>query len=161
MKTTNQIGYLLQHVSFSLARQSDQVLQEQLGIGLSQFKIMMVLQWNANIQQRQIADALGQTEASISRQIKLMHDQGLLQTTISPHNRREHITTLTPKGLRMTQEALKVLHRYHAPTFEALSDKQQDQLMALLKLLHNEICKGDRPGRCYQTYLDALEKGKS
>jgi DNA-binding MarR family transcriptional regulator len=158
MKPTNHIGYLLQHISFSLARQSDQILQEQLGFGLSQFKIMMVLQWNPSVQQRHIADSLGQTEASISRQIKLMHEQGLLQTTISPQNRREHITTLTAKGVRMTDEALKVLARYHAPTFAALSEKQQNQLIEILKLLHGGVCKGDKPGRCYQNYLDALER---
>lgn len=161
MKPTNNLGYLLQHTAFSLARQSDQVLQEQLGVGLSQFKLMMVLRWNPSVQQRQIADALGQTEASISRQIKIMHEQGLLQTTISPQNRREHITTLTAKGVRMTQEALKVLNRYHAPTFAVLSEKQQKQFIETLKLLHGEICKGDRPGRCYLHYLDALEKDKS
>lgn len=158
MKPTNNIGYLLQHTSFSLARQSDQVLQEQLGLGLSQFKIMMVLRRNPNIQQRQIADALGQTEASISRQIKLMHDQNLLQTTISPKNRREHITTLTAKGLRMTQEALKVLNRYQAPTFAVLSERQQKQFAEILSLLHEEVCKGERPGRCYLNYVDTPEK---
>lgn len=158
MKPTNNIGYLLQHTASSLARQSDQVLQEQLGIGLSQFKIMMVLRWNPNIQQRQIADSLGQTEASISRQIKLMHEQVLLQTTISPQNRREHITTLTAKGVRMTQEALKVLNRYQAPAFAALTERQQKQFIDILRLLHGEVCKGERPGRCYLNYMDALEK---
>lgn len=158
MKPTNHLGYLLQHTSSSLSRRSDQVLQEQLGIGVSQFKIMMVLKWNPNVQQRQIADALGQTEASISRQIKLMHNENLLQTTISPHNRREHITTLTAKGVRMTQEALNVLHRDNAPIFKVLSEKQQKQFMEILRLLHGEICKGERPGRCYLNYLDALEK---
>ncbi len=158
MKPIHQIGYLLQHVAFSLARQSDQVLQEQLGFGLSQYKIMMVLQWNPNVQQRHIADSLGQTEASISRQIKLMHEQGLLQTTISPQNRREHITTLTAKGLRMTEEARNVLARYHAPTFEALGEKQVAQLVEMLTTLHRETCKGDRPGRCYQSYLDVIER---
>lgn len=154
MNPSRHIGYLLQHLAASLARQSDQVLQEQLGIGFSQFKILMALQWNPSVQQRHIAETLGQTEASISRQIKLMHDRQLLQTTISPRNRREHITTLTAKGLRLTEEALKVLNRYHAPMFAQLSDKQQNQLIEILTLMHREVCKGDKPGRCFQSYLD-------
>jgi len=157
MKLSNNIGYLLQHISSSLGRQSDQVLQEQLGIGYSQFKILMVLQWNPSVQQRHIAESLGQTEASISRQIKLLHDRSLLQTTISPHNRREHITTLTAKGVRLSQEALNVLNRYHAPMFAELTDKQQKQLVEILTAMHQEVCRGDKPGRCYQNYLDALE----
>lgn len=158
MQPTKHTGYLFQHVAASLARQSDQILQEQLGIGFSQYKLMMVLQWNSGIQQRQIADSLGQTEASISRQIKLMHEDGLLQTVISPSNRREHLTTLTPKGLRMTREAQKLFGKVHSPVFAALNEKQQKQLTDTLKLMHGEVCKGSRPGRCYQDYLDAIEK---
>ncbi len=148
MGPTNNIGYLLQHLSGVLAKQSDQALQEQLGIGFSQFKILMVLHNNPSVQQRHIAEALGQTEASISRQIKLLHDQGMLTTRISERNRREHITVPTAKGERMTDEALQVLNSYHAPMFAKLSDKQQQQLLEVLSLMHQEVCRPDRPGAC-------------
>lgn len=154
MKPTNNIGYLLQHTASTLARQSDQVLQERLGIGFSQFKILMTLQWNPSVQQKHIAESLGQTEASISRQIKLMHEAGLLQSTVSPRNKREHITTLTHKGQRLADEALSVLNGYHAPMWEAIGEKGQRQLTELLRSMHQEACKGDKPGRCYQSYLD-------
>src|SRR5690606_2794551 len=127
----NNIGYLLNHLAFVLGRQSDQTLQEQLGIGFSQFKIMMVLGWNPSIQQRQIADKLGQTEASISRQIKLLKDQGILNSHVNPENRRVHITRLTPKGERLSEQAMRILNSYHAPTFAKLSDRQQQTLLEI------------------------------
>lgn len=142
MGPTNNIGYLLQHLSSVLAKQSDQVLQERLGIGFSQFKLLMVLQYNPSIQQKQIADRLGQTEASISRQIKLMHQKGLLQTLINPKNRREHITTPTNKGLRLADEAINVLNNYHAPMFAKLSDKQSNVLLECLNSMHDFACNG-------------------
>src|SRR5688572_23190405 len=123
IKADNNVGYLLQHLAFTMSRQNDQILQEQLGIGFSQFKILTVLQHNPSTQQRDIAEALGQTEASISRQIRLMHERGLLQTRISPQNRRKHLTTLTSKGEQLTEEAMRVLNKYHAPMFDQLSDK--------------------------------------
>jgi DNA-binding MarR family transcriptional regulator len=153
MNIDNNAGYMLHHLAFVLGRQSDQVLQERLGIGMSQLKIMMVLQWNASIQQKHIADKLGQTEASISRQIKLLLDQGLLGTTVNPQNRREHITTLTAKGLRFTEEALQVLNSYHAPTYEALDAKESQKLIELLQKLHIRACGGDRPGACHLTNM--------
>src|SRR5688500_16986137 len=121
MNLRDNIGYLLQHTAMSMARQSDQMLQDHLGIGFSQFKILMVLQWNPVALQRHIAENLGQTEASISRQIKLMHDEGLLQTTINPQNRREHRTTLTAKGERLADDAKVVLNHYYAPVLATLS----------------------------------------
>lgn len=148
MRPTNNIGYLLQHLSSALARQSDQVLQERLGIGFSQFKILMVLQRNPYVQQRQIAESLGQTEASISRQIKLLLDQGLLTSRRSEQNRREHITVLTDKGERLTSEALSALNSYHAPMFAKLGEKQQEQLVESLALMHQEVCRADKPGAC-------------
>ena len=143
MRPNNNIGYLLNHLAFVLSRHSDQVLQEQLGLGFSQFKIMMVLRWNPSLQQRQIADKLGQTEASISRQIKLLHDKALLTTHISPKNKREHITTLTTKGEKLTEQAMLVLNNYHAPTFDSLSEKQQQQLAEILTIMHDRVCAGE------------------
>ena len=55
MGPTKNLTYLLHHVSSVMGKQSDQVLQEQLGIGLSQYKILMVLEWNPRVQQRAVA----------------------------------------------------------------------------------------------------------
>lgn len=150
MRSINKIGYLLNHVAFVLGRQSDQVLQERLGIGFSGFKIMMTLQKSPHIQQKQIADCLGQTEASISRQIKLLQEQGLLQSIQRAENKREHITTLTPKGDRYTDEAINILNEYHAPMFEGLNDKQQAALLESLQTLHQASCDPSKVSACHQ-----------
>jgi DNA-binding MarR family transcriptional regulator len=142
MPVTSNIGFLLQHLAFSLGHQNDQVLQEQLGVGYSQFKLMKVLQHMPHIQQKQIADALGQTEASISRQIKLLHQKGLLQTEVKPENRRQHITTLTAKGVRFTDQAVAILNDYHQAMFDQLSEKQQEQLLDILMTMHDYSCQG-------------------
>lgn len=148
MRAINGLGYLLNHIAFVMARQSDQVLQERLGIGFSQFKIMMVLSHKPHIQQKEIADKLGQTEASISRQIKLLTEQGLLQAVRRPENKRERVTTLTPKGERYTDEAVDILNLYHAPVFDRLSEKERAALEQSLQTMHQEVCNDDKPGTC-------------
>ena len=145
---TKNIGYLLQHLSSVLAKQSDQLLLERLGVGFSQFKILMVLEGNPRTRQRQIADRLGQTEASISRQIAIMHDKGLLQTMVNPKNRREHLTTPTSKGLRLLNESLNILNIYHAPMFGSLNEKQREQLLETLEKMHAYACQSGKIGAC-------------
>lgn len=145
-----QTSHLINHLSFVVTRQADQVLQERLGIGYSQYKILMVVHNHPHLQQRSIADALGQTEASISRQIKLLHEQGMLHTQVNPDNRREHITTLTSKGVRLAEEAARILEGLHAPVVQALSEKQQKQLLELLQLMHGQACRPDRFAICQQ-----------
>ena len=140
MHKTHSIGYLLQHTATLLGRQSDQVLQEQLGIGLSQYKILRALEVSPYLKQRDIAASLGQTEASVSRQIKLMLRLDLLRSAPNPENKRERIAILTQKGRRITQASLEILLKYHAPTLSVLDEKQQTQLVHLLELLHGQLC---------------------
>jgi DNA-binding MarR family transcriptional regulator len=148
MRPTNKIGYLLQHVSFVLARQADQALQERLGIGFSQYKILMTLQMNPHVQQKQIAESLGQTEASISRQIKLLHEKGMLTTRINPDNKRVHITTPTTKGLKMTEAARAVFQDVYGPMFDRMSPKTQQQLTEGLESMHDFACQPGKTAAC-------------
>lgn len=130
------MSYLVNHLATVLARQSDQVLLEQLGIGFSQFKILQVLKKQPHIQQKKIAAHLGQTEASISRQIKIMMQDGLLTARVSSQNRREHITTLTPRGERFVDESIRILNKYQQDVFACLGGKQS-QFISHLEQMHN------------------------
>lgn len=148
MGPTNNLIYLVQHLSSVLGKQADQVLQEQLGIGLSQYKILMVLEWNPRVQQRSIADSLGQTEASISRQIKLLQGKGLLVTRQDPQNRRRHITMPTTLGMQITEAASNIIRRNFGPELSGMGDDQIMQLITGLQRLHSIVCKPGKPGAC-------------
>ena len=148
MGPTNNLGYLIQHLAAVMGRQSDQVLQEQLGIGLSQFKILMVLEWNPRVQQKAIADSLGQTEASISRQIKLLKEKKLLATKQDPQNRRRHITVPTTLGMQITEAATSIMRRSFGPEFGSIGDDQLMQLVTGLQKLHRIVCQPGKLGAC-------------
>ncbi len=142
----NDPGYLLHHLSTVLDRQSDELLQERFGIGFSQFKILMALKWHEGVQQKQIAESLGQTEASISRQINLMQKAGLLTSRTTPENRRRHVTKLTAKGNRLADKAFAVLNAYHAPVFSRIPPHKQAAFVEILRDMHQEACQPGRPG---------------
>ena len=148
MGPTNNLSYLLQHLASVVSKQSDQLLQEQLGIGYSQYKILMVLEWNPRVQQRAIAESLGQTEASISRQIKLLQNKGLLVTRPDPANRRKHITAPTTLGMQITEAATAIMRRSFGPEFAQMGDDQLLQLINGLTRLHNIVCRPGKPGAC-------------
>lgn len=143
MENANNIGYLLQHLSFILARHSEQVLQEQLGIGFAQYKILMVLEWNPEVRQRWIANRLSQTEAGVSRQIKILTKLGLISHGVNPHNRRNHSVRLTPKGIRLTDKATEILNRYHQPMFDKIRSKHLQEFNQTLNLMHDYACTMD------------------
>lgn len=131
-----------------MGKQADQVLQEQLGIGLSQFKILMVVEWNPRVQQKTIADSLGQTEASISRQVKILKQKGLLATKPDPNNRRKHITAPTTLGMQITEAATAIMRRNFGPEYASLGEDQLMQLIAGLQNLHRVVCRPGKLGAC-------------
>lgn len=149
MDYKSNLGFLLHHLGFVMDRQSDALLQEHLDMGFSQFKILMALKWHPSVQQRQIAEKLGQTEASVSRQIKLLKDAGLLTAKQNTQNKREHITTLTSKGERVIDKAIAALNAHYTPTFDRMSPEQQATLRELLQVVHHELCDTNRPGACH------------
>ncbi|HWB39378.1 MAG TPA: MarR family winged helix-turn-helix transcriptional regulator [Candidatus Saccharimonadales bacterium] len=148
MGPTNNLHYLLQHVAAVIGKQADQILQEQLGIGLSQYKILLVLEWNPRVQQKAIADSLGQTEASISRQVNLLQSKGLLAVKPDPRNGRRNITAPTPLGMQLTEAATNIMRRSFGPDFAGLGEDQLLQLTAGLQRLHAIVCRSGKTGAC-------------
>lgn len=152
MEPVVAIPYLLQHTAAMMLRQSDQVLQERLGIGMSQLRILTMLEQEPNARQRKLADCLGQTEASISRQIKLMAEKGFLNVAVNPKSKREHVTALTTKGLKITVAAKEVLAIYNQPLANSLGDKQQKQLYETLLAIHDHTCVAGKPFACNHSF---------
>ena len=148
MNPINNLNYLIHHLAAVLGKQSDQLLKEQLGIGYSQYRILMVLDWNPRVQQNVIANHLGQTEASVSRQIKVLKDKGLLTSKLDPQNKRKHISVPTPRGMQITEAATDVLRRGLSGDFASLGDDQLMKLSQNLQSLHKLICQPGKLGAC-------------
>jgi MarR family transcriptional regulator for hemolysin len=156
-KTQNMpVGYALERISSLLTKQLDQILLEQLGIGYAQFKILRVIGAYPLSGQRQVADELGQTEASISRQVKLLQDIRLLQTKTDPDNRRQHLSRLTRKGHRFLLAAEALFEQFEADIFEPLNRKEQTAFEQALARLHEYTHDGD--DHLPRPYVDVLKQ---
>lgn len=146
------IFYLLHHTGDMLERQLDQTLQEQLGIGMSQYRILALLSEGMEQGQRVVAQNLGQTEAAVSRQISLLGKKGYIQGRINEKNRRQHLIAITPKGLKLLEAARHAMARSLAPLDRSIPDKQQKQLQELLVAVHSWTCPKDRVHVCNHPY---------
>ena len=136
----NSLGYMLHQLMFIIDHQSDEVLHLELGLGFSQFKILMAAKHSVGLKQNDIAKHLGQTEASVSRQIKLMKADGLLSVQVDPENRRARSIVLTDKGADLGKRCVEVLEHTHASVFGSLSFAEQKLMRELLERLTNKAC---------------------
>jgi len=101
----------LLHLSYTLQHSAEEMLEAETGIGLSAARIMSVLDKHSSASQRVVAMELRQTEANVSRQLRSMKKQGLVSIVRNKKDSRQRDVTLTSKGARQYQEALKILKR--------------------------------------------------
>lgn len=141
-------GFAFQKLAFTLLRRSDDLLQSKLSIGYAQYKLLEVLKEYPNSSQRFVAATLMQTEASISRQVKLMQKAGLLRVGTPSNNKRVRVISLSTKGDEVHARAAQILNDYHMPLFERLSPAQQETFGEALLVLYDDVYrryKTDRP----------------
>lgn len=152
MNHSDTLTYTLLHVATTLEHYLDQTLQEQLGIGLAQYRILLAFEKTSPLSQRDIADFLNQTEAGISRQVKLLVEKGIVTTKVSARNRRQHLCFITPKGVRLFAAAQELVHKTIDARFAKITERQQKQLFEVLEHIHTDICKADPLAACKTPY---------
>jgi DNA-binding MarR family transcriptional regulator len=135
----SDIGSLLHKVSKDLDKISDQVLLEQLGIGLSQFRVLLYLLGEDGVRQKLIAENLGQSEPSVSRQVEVLQKKGLAVVRRSTQSRRDRLVFMTQKGAKTAERAVHILNEYHAPMFDNLTEKKQAQLIETLRIMQEYL----------------------
>lgn len=154
MNENNKTDYILQHINSLLTRDSNQILLEQFGIGYSQYKILRIINNGLPVKQRFIVDMLGQTEASISRQVDILVKSNLITKVKDPNNKKVRLITITPKGKKLSDASSRALSKYHQSNINELSTKDQQDLLKILEKLHDKICINDHSTDIdYLTYL--------
>ncbi len=98
----NNSPFILNHL-ISLKETHDYYLKQFLKeteITYSQYYMFMLLYYEPNVNQSDIAKACFMNRSGVSRAFSEFEKKGLIERKINPNNKREYITTLTDKGLK-------------------------------------------------------------
>jgi DNA-binding MarR family transcriptional regulator len=124
---------------WKLQQSADELLVNKNGIGLSQTRIMAALDKSVARSQRHVAVELGQTEANVSRQLRIMKKHGLVNIVKNKKDRRQRDVSLTPKGYRLYAKAEQILKHHEKGLLSTMSRSEardfQDNAVNLLNLL--------------------------
>ncbi len=104
----------LHRLEFILQHKSDQLLRANLNIGFSQLRIMAGLSPTKSCSQRVLAHQLYQTEANISRQLRLLQENRLVDIVKHPKDKRQRQVKLTQEGAEVCSTAENLLAGLHA-----------------------------------------------
>jgi DNA-binding MarR family transcriptional regulator len=93
-------------------RSGEALFRSSLGISLAQFLVLSVVDAHPGpLNQQAVADRLGLTKGTVSRQIDAAVAAGLMTVEVSPESRREHLVDLTAKGTRLVRRGDRLVDR--------------------------------------------------
>lgn len=142
----NNSPFILNHL-ISLKKTHDyylkQFLKNETEISYSQYYMFMLLYFEPNVNQSDIAKACFMNRSGVSRTFSEFEKKGLIKREINPNNKREYITTLTDKGLKTAKFLEKKELEWDEMIGEEL-DLTHDELMSLLSKLSLKSLKFNR-----------------
>lgn len=130
---TASFWFLVRKSASLMERGGETLFREGLGISLAQFMVLSVVDARPGaFNQQSVADYLGLTKGTVSRQIEQAERAGLLTTAVSPTSRREKLATLTPEGTTIVRRGDELLARSQLSAFGGLPE---DDVRATIRTL--------------------------
>jgi MarR family transcriptional regulator for hemolysin len=138
------IGLELARAARAVSRAFDDALAEEGG-SLPVWLVLLNLKTRQVSSQRELAEAVGVREATLTHHLNAMDTQGLVTRTRDPANRRIHVVELTPAGeaafIRLAEAATAFDRRLR----DGLSDADLDVLATVLGRLAGNVAGGQDP----------------
>jgi MarR family transcriptional regulator for hemolysin len=148
------IGLLLARVSRSVSRAFDDALEEAGG-SLPMWLVLVNLKANPRASQRELAEAIGLTQATLTHHLNAMDAGGLVTRRRDPSNRRVHVLEMTDEGehafARLRGAALDFDRRLR----RGISG---DEIRQLKDLLHRLGANADDGGGSHERWTGVMER---
>ena len=130
------LWYLVRRVAGLMDREGDALCRRELGISLAQFLVLSVVDaYPGHLSQQAIADRLGLTKGTVSRQIDTAVEAGLMTVQVASHTRRENAVALTKAGTALVHEGDELMDCSHAALSGAITSTQLQAVVGVLRAL--------------------------
>lgn len=131
------VGLHLARVARVVSRAFDDALAEAGG-SLPMWLVLLNLKINPRASQRELADAVGVREATLTHHLNAMENDGLLTRRRDPNNRRIHIVELSEAGHALFLALRDAAISFDSRLRQGLAARDLDRLGRLLdRLAHN------------------------
>ena len=138
------IGLELARAARTVSRAFDDALAEAGG-SLPVWLVLLNLKTRQLSKQRDLADAVGVREATLTHHLNAMDSQGLVTRTRDPGNRRVHVVELTPAGEAAFIRLAETATAFDRKLRDGLTDTDLDGLAALLGRLASNVADEHAP----------------
>ena len=138
------IGLELARAARTVSRAFDDALAEAGG-SLPVWLVLLNLKTRQLSKQRDLAEAVGVREATLTHHLNAMDSQGLVTRTRDPANRRVHVVELTPAGEAAFVRLAEAATAFDRRLRDGLNEADLDGLTALLTRLASNVADEHAP----------------
>jgi MarR family transcriptional regulator for hemolysin len=132
------IGLQLTRTARAVSRAFDEALA-QAGGSLPVWLVLLNLKIQQHDNQRQLAEGVGVTEATLTHHLNAMEKEGLLVRRRDPSNRRNHIIQLTAPGEDAFTRLAAAARAFDRQLGSDLEAAELDTLRSLLERLSRNV----------------------
>lgn len=132
--------FLLNAVSNAWGRKTSTIYRRDFDVGLSEWRVLSMLNIEPRITARRICDVLRQDKAAVSRSLKALLQKGLLRYEQTANDPRKRVWSLSPEGLK-THDALMTVAL--SCERELVSDIDSEDFSAFLRVMHQMLSNMD------------------
>lgn len=118
MQYSSTYLYKLHHLTLTLDKVFNLVLQQHASIGLSQFLLLLAIAEHPNANQNHIANFLGMSRPAVNRQVDIAVCNGWISAVVDRANRRQHVLRLTLSGRQQMEQGIAALAKHAFTIFE-------------------------------------------
>ena len=137
---TATLWFLVRQVAARMDRSGEALYRDGLGISLAQFLVLSVVDaYPGRMNQQAVAERLGLTKGTVSRQIESAVAADLMTVTVAPHSRRENVVELTPKGTALVRRGDALIEAVVRDDFPAIPSADLAATLRTLAALNETL----------------------
>jgi MarR family transcriptional regulator for hemolysin len=140
--TRPPIGITLSRTAKTVSRAFDDALAAAGG-SRPGWLILITLKTQRVANQREIAEAVGIRDATLTHHLNAMEEKGLLTRRRDPQNRRIHLVELTEEGEALFDRLRRAAIGFDQRLRSGISDEEISGLEDLLARLHDNVSEDD------------------
>lgn len=129
----------------SAARKHKKLMSKSLdttGVYQGQHRILMCLAEHSCESQKQIANVLGISTASLAVSIKKLKNGGYLEKEMNKEDNRINKISITEKGRRVVEQSYRIFMEVDASAFVGFSREEMETLAAMLQRINENLDSG-------------------
>jgi MarR family transcriptional regulator, transcriptional regulator for hemolysin len=138
MDRIRNLGFLLKDVSRLWVRYFES-LADQIGMTLTQAKVLVFLSRNEGCTQARLAELCDTDPMTLVRVLDRMEKDGFLERRPDPSDRRVYRLFLKPASDPILAEITRIGDRARGEALAGLSTEERTQLIALLERVHGNL----------------------